>query len=80
MNLVLESDNLNLFNLMVSKRPTLFNTYERMYFENPINNVKYGKHYWKYHTGCSPVFNYIINVEQYPQHQYYKWISQHSKH
>jgi len=40
MNLVLESDNLNLFNLMVSKRPTLFNTYERMYFEDPINNVR----------------------------------------
>ena len=37
---VLELDNLNLFNLMVSKRPTLFNRYERMYYEDSINNVR----------------------------------------
>jgi hypothetical protein len=37
---VLESNNFNLFQLMSSKRPTLYNKYERMYFEDIVNNVR----------------------------------------
>jgi hypothetical protein len=39
-NFVLELDNFNLFNIMISKRPTLFNRYERMYYEDSLNNIR----------------------------------------
>ena len=39
-NFVKESKNLKLHSIMSPKRPTLFNTYERMYFENLFDNVR----------------------------------------
>lgn len=39
-SVLFNSKNLSFYRYLNSKRPTLFNRYERLYFENPINNTR----------------------------------------